>query len=79
MDGRRIRWVTATFGRDYTDEDLALASSGLATRGFKQLRLLRSRPPILMVTIGDDTGQEEIEEVSTFLSHIEHVADVRVK
>lgn len=79
VDGHRTRSITAIFGRDYTDDDLALATSGLETRGFNQLRLLRSRPPKLMLTIGDDTSREEIEEVSAFLSEIEHVEDVKIK
>jgi hypothetical protein len=79
VDGHRTRSITATFARDYTDDDLALATSGLATRGFSRSRLLRSRPPKLMVTIRDDASQEQIDEVSTFLSEIEHVEDVKIK
>jgi hypothetical protein len=78
VDVRQPLSIMAVFSRDYTDEDMEVATSGLTERGFNRLRLLTSRPPKLMVTLGDDASQDQIEEVSNFLSDIEHVEVVRV-
>jgi hypothetical protein len=78
MEVRQPPSVLVIFTKDYTDDDVELAASGLAGRGFHQLRRLNRRPPKLIVALGDDASQEQIEDVATFLSSIEHVEGVRV-
>jgi len=78
VEARQPPSVLVMFTNDYTDDDVELAASGLAERGFHQLRRLNSRPPKLIVALGVDASQEQIEDVATFLSDIEHVEGVRV-
>ena len=78
MEAQQPPSVLVIFTKDHTDDDVELAASGLAERGFHRLRRLSSRPPKLIVALGDDVSQEQIEDVATFLSGIEHVEGVRV-
>jgi hypothetical protein len=78
MEAQQPPSVLVIFSKDYTDDDVELAASGLVERGFHRLRQLRSRPPKLIVALDDDASQEQVEDVAAFLSGIEHVEGVRV-
>ena len=77
MEVQQPASVLVIFTKDYTDDDVGLAATGLAERGFHQLRRLNSRPPKLIVALGKDASPEQIENVATFLSGIDHVEGVR--
>lgn len=62
----------AVFTRDFTDEDLDIAKSGLAELGFNRLRQLRSRPPKLTATLAGDESRERLDEVMAFLRTVPH-------
>lgn len=61
-----------SFTRDFTDEDVNFAKSGLMERGFRRLFQMQSRPPKLTAKFADDVSQARIDEVLAFLRTVPH-------
>jgi hypothetical protein len=72
MDSHQRPSFVATFTRDFRDEDLDFAKSGLAELGFRRLRQLRSRPPKLTAKFADNASQERLDDVLAFLRTVPH-------
>ena len=72
MESHQPPFFVATFTRDFKDEDLDFAKSGLADLGFRRLRQLQSRPPKLTAKFAENASQERVDEVVAFLRTVPH-------